>query len=135
MNILLIDTSVPDYQLFVDSVNSQTKAILYTKTIPELSTVLIETVDRIGIVFLGKPPEITVQVKHIDFLGCNTLPRWQSYYDELTKKGIIVGASNNRTGNLRYGGDWTMESTGEDIERIYFTKSIEYYKYLRRFKT
>ena len=43
---------------------------------------------------------------------------------------VIVGASNNKTGNLLFGGDWVMESTNTDIELIYFNKSIEYYKYL-----
>jgi len=41
-----------------------------------------------------------------------------------------VGASSDETGNIKYGGDWTMESTGQDIELIYFTQSIEYYTYL-----
>jgi alpha-tubulin suppressor-like RCC1 family protein len=73
------------------------------------------------------------QVKNIDFLACNTLnfPSWTNYYQTLTQEtGVVVGASNDRTGNLKYGGDWIMESTMQDIELIYFTKSIEYYRYL-----
>ena len=72
-------------------------------------------------------------IKHIDFLACDTLnyPVWQTYYNVLTKStGVIVGASDNKTGNLKYGGDWIMESSAEDIEIVYFTKSIEYYSYL-----
>ena len=72
-------------------------------------------------------------VKNIDYLACNTLkyPNWENYYTILnTKTGVVVGASNDRTGNIKYGGDWVMESTGEDIELIYFTSSIEYYTYL-----
>jgi len=72
-------------------------------------------------------------VKNIDFLACDSLnyPNWVSYFDLLHKEtGVIVGASNDKTGNIKYGGDWVMESTGEDIEMIYFTSSIEYYKYL-----
>jgi alpha-tubulin suppressor-like RCC1 family protein len=73
------------------------------------------------------------QVKNIDYLACNTLnyPIWTNYYDTLENAtGVVVGASNNYTGNIQYGGDWVMESTGQDIELIYFTKTIEYYKYL-----
>lgn len=145
MNVLFIDSSVPDFQVFVDSVNSNTLPILYDlQTKPEW--VLPET-SRMGIVFIEGPNQLfgpqndflvsliqLYSIKHIDFLACNTLPLWQSYYDQLTRQtGVVVGASNNRTGNLQYGGDWTMESTGQDIESIYFTKSIEYYKYLLDF--
>ena len=72
-------------------------------------------------------------VKNIDFLACNTLyyTNWKDYYQLLTlETGITVGASNNLTGNIKYGGDWIMESTSEDIELVYFTKNIEYYTYL-----
>jgi len=73
------------------------------------------------------------QVKNIDYLGCNTLNynNWVNYYTLLTQQtGVIVGASNDKTGNIKYGGDWIMETTSQDIELIYFTKSIEYYSYL-----
>jgi len=72
-------------------------------------------------------------VKNIDFLACNTLnyPNWVNYYQLLTQQtGVVVGASNDKTGNITYGGDWVMESTLQDIENVYFTKSIEYYTYL-----
>ena len=75
----------------------------------------------------------TFAVKNIDFLACNTLqlPAWASYYAGLTADtGVIVGASDNPTGNIKYGGDWTMENTAQDVELIYFTKAIEYYQYL-----
>jgi alpha-tubulin suppressor-like RCC1 family protein len=142
LNVLFIDRSVPDFQVFVDSVNANTIPILYdTQSATDWN--LPETVERIGIVFIQGPSQLfgpqnnflvsLIQqhsIKQIDFLACNTLPLWQSYYDQLAQTGVVVGASNNRTGNLQYGGDWTMESTGQDIELIYFTKSIEYYKYL-----
>ena len=70
------------------------------------------------------------QVANIDFLACNSLnmPAWVNYYALLAKEtGVIVGASNNDTGNIQYGGDWLMESTSQDIELIYFTASIENY--------
>jgi DNA-binding beta-propeller fold protein YncE len=70
-------------------------------------------------------------VKNIDFLACYSLTydNWKSYYSILTKEtGVIVGASNDETGNLKYGGDWTMESTGVDIEATYFTGGISNYQ-------
>jgi hypothetical protein len=73
------------------------------------------------------------QVKNIDFLTCKTLnyPNWVNYYKFLEEQtGVIVGASNTKTGNNKYGGDWIMQSTGENIKFIYFNKSIEIYTYL-----
>ena len=72
-------------------------------------------------------------VKNIDFLACNTLnySNWKNNYEILTKEtGVIVGASDDPTGNIKYGGDWIMENTNEDIENIYFKSNIQYYKYL-----
>ena len=72
-------------------------------------------------------------VKNIDFLACDTLnyPDWVNYYSVLQKEtGVKVGASNDKTGNIKYGGDWIMENTSQDIENCYFTKNIEYYKFL-----
>jgi YVTN family beta-propeller protein len=168
-NVLLIDHSVPDYQTFVDSVNSSTFPIVYSTTSSKtelldlLKSEHFTSISRIGIAFtsnLGntkmfldnkplfiesdlEPFSENVQflidvikefnVTNIDFLACNTLnyPNWTSYYKLLTlSTGVIVGASDDQTGNMKYGGDWTMESTGQDIEEIYFTKSIEYYSYL-----
>jgi uncharacterized protein YjdB len=70
-------------------------------------------------------------VKNIDFLACNTLTNdtWKAYYSILTKEtSVIVGASNDKTGNINYGGDWIMESTGTDIESIYFTSGMSTYQ-------
>jgi len=135
-NVLWIDPEVRDYQVFVDSVNADTLAIVYPEP---LRGFVQANVERIGFVFEKHGPManyllenasvlIGLGVKHMDFLACDTLPEWQPYYDTLTE--ITVGASNNRTGNLQYGGDWLMESTFEDVEKVYFTRSIEYYKYL-----
>jgi hypothetical protein len=133
MNVLVVDERVRDYQVFVDSVNSNTQAIVFR------STLELPFCDRIGFVFeLGtRMAEVLLQsrdqliasgIKHMDFLACDSLPEWNDFYTSLT--GITVGASNNRTGNIQYGGDWLMESTCEDIEKVYFARSIEYYKYL-----
>jgi hypothetical protein len=73
------------------------------------------------------------QVKNIDYLACNTLnyQNWVNYYQLLTQStGVVIGASNDKTGNIKYGGDWIMESTSQNVELVYFTKSIEYYHYL-----
>ena len=73
------------------------------------------------------------KISNIDFLGCNSLQyqNWVDYYELLQEKtDIIIGASNDRTGNIKYGGDWTMENTNTNIEYIYFKKSIEYYMHL-----
>jgi hypothetical protein len=72
-------------------------------------------------------------LKNIDFLACNTLnySNWKNNYEILTKEtGVTVGASDDPTGNIKYGGDWIMENTNEDIENIYFKSNIQYYKYL-----
>ena len=72
-------------------------------------------------------------VQYADYLGCNTLQytEWNNYYNYLIQKtNISIGASNDKTGNIKYGGDWILENTSEDIETIYFTKNIDYYNYL-----
>jgi hypothetical protein len=69
-------------------------------------------------------------IKNIDFLACNSLnyPNWTKFYDLLTKQtNVIVGASNDKTGNLNYGGDWVMENTNENIVNTYFTSAIQSY--------
>ena len=169
-NILLIDSQVNNYQLFVDSVNSNTYPIVYSisSSKTDLLTLLqtnFTNISRIGIVFTSslensKPfldfnPLFSInemetapysenvqfiiniikefQVKNIDYLACNTLnySNWSNYYQLLTQHtGVIVGASNDKTGNIKFGGDWIMENTSQNIEFIYFTKNIEYYIYL-----
>lgn len=72
-------------------------------------------------------------IQNVDFLACDTLKNanWQNYYESLKQStGVIVGASDNKTGNIKYGGDWILESTAENIETVYFTQSIQYYNYL-----
>ena len=163
-NVLLIDQSITDYEVFVTSVNAATIPIVYSRatTRNELLTQLsaYTSIDRIGIAFSNNGTDLFLEgqtffgntlsnfnanmnfiiqviqqfnVKNIDYLACNTLntPGWNEYYASLLEQtGVIVGASNDQTGNIQYGGDWVLESTGQDIEDIYFTQSIEYYKYL-----
>lgn len=73
------------------------------------------------------------QVKNIDYLACDTLnySNWTNYYDIIiSNTNVTVGASNNQTGNIKYGGDWVLENTCQDVEFMYFTQNIEYYSYL-----
>jgi len=70
------------------------------------------------------------KVANIDFLACNTLQsqEWKNYYSALQRDtSVIVGASDDKTGNIKYGGDWVMESTHEDIKTIYFNEQIQQY--------
>jgi alpha-tubulin suppressor-like RCC1 family protein len=146
-NVLLIDNSINDAQLFYNSVNTDTFPILYSSSSAksELLTVLQQlSFVRMGIVFIRKQfldnhsffesDNVdfikALGISHIDFLACDTLndPEWTNYYSDLSP--ITVGASNGKTGNIKYGGDWVMESTNEDIETVYFTESIEHYRYL-----
>jgi DNA-binding beta-propeller fold protein YncE len=70
-------------------------------------------------------------IKHIDYLACNTLQysNWRNYYSILSKV-TRIGASNDKTGNIKYGGNWYMENTRQNVEHIYFTNQIEYYRYV-----
>jgi alpha-tubulin suppressor-like RCC1 family protein len=170
-NILLIDNSVIDYRIFVDSANDNTLPIVYSYTDSRIELLNIlktyfHEIDRIGIVFIsfGNRSQLflesthffqertidnanvqfmidlirTFSIKHIDYLACNTLKytEWCRYFDILTSDtGVIVGASDDKTGNMKYGGDWLMESTGQDIENIYFNNKIDYYRYLLDYAT
>jgi hypothetical protein len=66
----------------------------------------------------------------VDFLACESLTyaSWVRYYAILTGQGLPVGASNDTTGNLAAGGDWIMESTGQDVQTMYFTSAITAYQ-------
>jgi hypothetical protein len=169
-NVLFIDSSVKDDNVFKNSANPQTFPIIYSfnSSKSDILTLLeanFTSIDRIAFVFtstlqytktfVDRKPFFTnnesssapysdnvewlisvikkFQVKNVDFLACNTLKYsiWTNYYSILTKEtGVVVGASNDTTGNLKYGGNWTMENTQQNVELTYFTKSIEYYPYL-----
>ena len=149
--VLLIDNTVKEYQLFVNGCNSSTLAIVYDyhSDMCELKQILSQftSLDRIAFVFHNKNivnkkflnnqyfldtdlKEIIVpyQVKHVDFLACNTLQytEWVAYYEQLQPL-VTVGASNDETGNIKYGGDWVMENTNEDVKSIYFNELIDSY--------
>ncbi len=53
---------------------------------------------------------------------------WKIYYELLKHfSTTVIGASNDLTGNVKYGGDWVMENTNEDIQHIYFNENITNY--------
>ena len=67
-------------------------------------------------------------ITHADFLACGTLKseKWRLFYQLLRlKTGVVIGASDDNTGNMKLGGDWIMESTHEEVGQIYFTSAIE----------
>ena len=72
-----------------------------------------------------------MSINRMDFLACNLLryTEWTQYLDLLKsfKSGLAVGASNDDTGNLQYGGNWTMENTLDNIKTVYFSSAIENY--------
>ena len=72
------------------------------------------------------------KIKNFDYLACDTLKYqiWKDYYDIIINQTkILIGASDDETGNIKFGGDWILESTGEDIEKIYFTSEIKNYSF------
>jgi len=171
-NVLLIDSTLYDKQVFYDSANANTFPIIYDSTSKndELWSLLRQkfpasSIQRIALVFHARGPNLEVpfmnnsvffqnsdlevdqisfsenlsflirllkefNVVHIDFLACNTLQysNWKSYYALLASHtSVVVGASDDATGNIYYGGDWVMESTSEDVMQIYFNANITNY--------
>ena len=121
-------TSIQSMAFFFESSNGKLKGFLnnqpffvHTETAPYSANVafMIQLIKAFSI-------------KGVDFLACDTLQysNWKAYYALLLQEtGVKVGASNDKTGNLHYGGDWIMENTGQNVELIYFTRNIEYYQY------
>jgi hypothetical protein len=174
-NVLLIDSTIADKQVFYDSANTKTFPIIYDSASKTADLIALlrqkfhaSSIQRFALVFHGRGGNFTApfmnnkklfeecdlvenqtsftenvsfliscikefHVGYIDFLACNTLQYsiWQKYYSLLASQtAVVIGASNDPTGNIKYGGDWVMENTRQNIQQIYFTDSIEYYKYL-----
>ncbi len=154
-NVLFIDETLENYQILYDSANDKTLQIAYksddtTESILQLFRIHFTVIDRIALAFTKDRPfinnadfhqnaDVIIQlirefsVKNIDFLACETLgePDWVNYYNTLyNETGVIVGASNDRTGNIKYGGNWVMESTGQNVEQLYWTSAIRQYSSL-----
>ena len=72
----------------------------------------------------------SLSLENLDFLACNLLQhdKYKSYFSLLSQdSSVIIGASEDNTGNLKHGGNWVLESTMENIKDIYFTDSISNY--------
>jgi len=159
VNLLLIDKTVQQYQLFVDSSNDSTYPIVYSPNYDsqQLLDFIIKSfshIERVAVVsygqesisnFLNSEPfnsQSNIQFvnslsnkfnfKTIDFLACNVLKysTWVNYFNQLNQIGLTVGASNDKTGNINYGGDWVLESTDLDIKSVYWTNMIDNYSEL-----
>jgi hypothetical protein len=104
-------------KIFISSNPFFTDNDLQVSNINELSTGFKFVIDEIT----------RLNIKNIDYLACNSLnyQKWKEYYNKLTSlANVIVSASDNKTGNVKYGGDWILENTGFDIKNIYFTDVI-----------
>ena len=68
-------------------------------------------------------------LENIDFLGCKLLVfnEWNQYLDLLRNGSVVIGASDDDTGNIKYGGDWVMENTMENIKNVYFNEDLNNY--------
>jgi len=122
-------TSIPRIGLFFDSSANRSKGFLNSAPLFLANEVAPYSENVNFILQLIK----NFAVQHVDVLACNTLqyPIWSAYYALLVKEtGVIVGASNDQTGNLKDGGDWTLENTHENVEQIYFTQQINYWRYV-----
>lgn len=68
----------------------------------------------------------------VDLICCDL--NSQSFIDYITnfttETGIRVNYSVDKTGNPNAGGDWIMESSGENIKDIYFDDEINNYHYV-----
>jgi len=84
-----------------------------------------------NILFLRSLFDKLTNLTRLDFLGCNLLQydQWKTFFDVLKngKSDLIIGASNDDTGNIQYGGNWVMENTLENIKSVYFTSLIDNY--------
>lgn len=114
MNVLLVDYTVENYEVFISFVNSNTIPIVYFEdtSIKDMLATLNKPIEHIGIIsnktfsdFFKNITE-TYPVKQIHYLELNTsqTPAWVVYFKELD-----LGT--------------------EDIELIYFNQSIKNYSY------
>jgi len=164
-NIVLIDDTVSNYNIFINGCNEESFPILYNNRSKKEDLINIfklfqvNQLNRIVLVFhnIYNGPKKFINdelffneidmlnsnnvqfliniineynIKNVDFLACGSLQfdLWNQYYNILqTNTNAIIGASNDDTGNIKYGADWVMENTNQDIKDIYFNSSIENY--------
>ena len=150
-NILLIHDHVSDHLDFVNASSSSTFPIVYsnhsskadllalfTAHFPQIQRIAFVAHFSLTPVFLDNSPLFesidflnqvvkTFSIANFDFLACSTLlhPSWTNFYKQLSN--VIVGASNDFTGNRN--SNWIMEKTGENIQPVYFTDDILTYPF------
>ena len=154
--ILLIHDEISDPETFVNSCNPSTFPIVYNSNSSKADLLVIlnqfTSISRLAIACHNSEQQLflddetifsdaniaffieiinTFGIVNIDFLACNTLQydTWNMLYTPL-RQVVIVGASNDNTGNIRYQADWIMETTDENIRPIYFTDGIFEYQFL-----
>lgn len=117
------ETQYPDTVLPLDNKPIFTKVALFDPTLSSWEPFVSFMID-----FCAKH-----KVKTIDWFACFLLqsPDWMYFLDQLEiKTGVICRASSDKTGNLKYGGDWILESSNTDIRDIYFSDQIYLYPIL-----
>jgi len=75
----------------------------------------------------------TYSIQNFDMIACALYASndWKYIIDTLTTStGVQIRASTDKTGSSVFGGDWTLESTGTDIDlkTVYFNENIENYE-------
>lgn len=167
VNILLIDSSLPQANILFESANSYTLPIIYhySSSKEQLTNLLnahFNYIHRIAFCFASSTDNTKLfldflpffnnyddisndntlfiidiihkfNLTHLDFLACNLLKftKWNNFFDILKNNtSVIIGASNNLTGNILSGGDWLLENTTENIQDTYFNRNIQYFTYL-----
>jgi hypothetical protein len=137
-NLLIIDDSLVDKNIFYKSINSHTISLFYLDN-NQIYNLLskYKSIKRIGIITHGtyNPCNLfindftnlikNINIKYIDLLSCNLLcsNEWVQYLSQFNN--IKFGLSKNKVGNPLYGGSWYLDSINKDIKNIYFTNQID----------
>jgi hypothetical protein len=153
--ILLIHDEISDPETFVTSCNSSTFPIVYKSNSSKADLLVIlnqfTSISRLAIACHNSEQQLflddetifsdtntaffidiikTFGIINLDFLACNTLQydTWNMLYTKL-REFVIVGASDDNTGNIICQADWIMETINQDIKPIYFTDEIFEYQF------
>ena len=150
-NVLFIDSTLKDYNIFVNSVNYNTYPLVYSYDMDSVTILEIfkqfKTIKRIGVVCHGSN-DISIfvnnekfsssknlefllkiifsyQVSNIDFIACNTMKydEWIYYYKLLNENTKETCIIGASSNNIG-NSNYIMESTNENIMYIYFTNDI-----------
>ena len=133
MNLLFVDKSIKDVDIFVGSVNENTKCIVYDFFTPIKSTTKkivdfgISQYDVIGFAFENDKSgnkffvsnKYYISLKNKDVESNDVTKFIKSIIVTYNVKtvdflGIKVRASKDKTGNMLNGGDWILESSDDN---------------------